>query len=157
MRHSGFTLVEVAVAGSLIGLSVLSAVAIIPAGLRIQNDARMRAAAAATVMNLSAEAGTGVGTVYNVAQRLTAVTPSELTALNISRWESNGAITATPTDIYRAATIPPSGDLARRLLYTLESTGGVRVITVWLLSKDPTATVAGPRTTRYLTTFVERA
>jgi type II secretory pathway pseudopilin PulG len=157
MKKSGFTLVEVAVAGSLIGLCVLTAVSIIPAGLRTQNEARMRAAAAANVMSLSAEAGTGIGTVYNVAQRLTLITPSEFTALNISRWESNGAVSTPPSTIYRATTLPAAGDLARRLVYTLESSGGVRVITVWLLSKDPAPTVSGQRSARYLTTFVERA
>lgn len=51
-----FTLVEVAVAGSLIGFCVLTAVTIIPRGLQTQNDARMKAAAAAAIMTLSAKA-----------------------------------------------------------------------------------------------------
>jgi hypothetical protein len=50
-----FTLVEVAVAGSLIGFCVLTAVAIIPRGLQVQNEGRMRAAASAAIMTLSAQ------------------------------------------------------------------------------------------------------
>jgi Tfp pilus assembly protein PilE len=45
----GFTLIEVAVAGTLIGLTVAATLAIIPAGLKAQHQARMRAVAAATV------------------------------------------------------------------------------------------------------------
>ena len=48
-RRQGFTLIEVAVAGTLIGLTVAATLAIIPAGLKAQQQARMRAVAAATV------------------------------------------------------------------------------------------------------------
>jgi hypothetical protein len=54
--NKAFTLVEVAVAGSLIGFCVLTAVAIIPRGLQVQNEGRMRAAASAAMMTLSAQA-----------------------------------------------------------------------------------------------------
>lgn len=158
MTHSGFTLVEVAVAGSLIGLCVLTAVSIIPAGLRTQNEARLRAAAAANIMSLSAQAGTGSGTVYNVAASLDPIPGPELAGLDITRWESRGAVPAPAAlDLYKAKNSPAPGDLTRRLIYSLQSSGGVRVITVWLLSKDPSPAVSGPRTARYLTTFVERA
>jgi hypothetical protein len=153
--HSAFTLVEVSVAGSLIGLCVLTAVAIIPQGMAAQDQARMRAAAAGAIMTLSERGKTGGTSLgYNVFSRLTSTTtPSNLlTTIPIKAWDSNGAVTTVPSAIYQPISLPVEGDLSRRLIYSVDG-GGPRAITVWMLSRDPT-NPAEKRAT-YLTTFVE--
>lgn len=149
--HSAFTLVEVAVAGSLIGLCVLTAVSIIPQGMRVQDEARMRAVAAAAVMSLSAQGQTG-GPTYSAFSQMTAsTTPSGLYG-TIKGWDSNGTISTPPASVYQAATLPPAGDLARRLVFSIDGSGP-RAITVWMLSRDPIN--PADKRARYLTTFVE--
>jgi len=150
MRRA-FTLVEVAVAGSLIGLCVLTAVSIIPAGLRTQNEARMRAVAAATVMRLSAEIATGPVGGYTVLTKLGATKTAA--SLQITAWDSNGAVTTSPTDVYQVTPLPAVGDLSRRLVFSKEGSS-VNVITAWLLSKDPSNT--SDKRATYLATFTER-
>lgn len=164
MNHvrGAFTLVEVAVAGSLIGLCVLTAVAIIPPGLRIQNEARMRAVAAATVMTLSQRVG--FGTSITTAGAMSDATGT----LNpkIIAWDSNNAsltrydtglgqstLITAPDKIYQISPLPAAttGDLTRRLIFTTV-TGRSGMVITWLLSKDPTDSKM--RAT-YLATFTE--
>lgn len=149
MNRSGFTLIEVSVAGSLIAFTVLTALAIIPYGLRTQNEARMRTVAAATVMYLGSFPGESVN------NKLTA---DGAILGTITRWEGRSIIPWKPGDsapvsglLVSSVTFPP-GNLARRLVYSVQ-TGTARAITVWLLSKDPAST--DPKTATYLTTFSE--
>lgn len=149
--RNAFTLVEVAVSGSLIGLCVLSALSIIPQGLRVQNEARMRAAAAATVMRLSAEAGTGLAG-YTVMAMLT---PKATSDYEIIAWDSNGAVTeSAPANVYVMSSTPALGDLSRRIIFTIEPGSVANVITAWLLSKDPDDN--SDKRAKYLATFTER-
>lgn len=160
MNHlrGAFTLVEVAVAGSLIGLCVLTAVAIIPPGLRIQNEARMRAVAAATVMTLSQRVGFGTS--------ITGAMGPATAAPNIIAWDSNNAsltrydtglgqstLITPPAQIFQISPLPAAttGDLTRRLIFTTV-TGRTGMVITWLLSKDPTDSKI--RAT-YLATFTE--
>jgi Tfp pilus assembly protein PilV len=147
-NRSGFTLIEVSVAGSLIAFTVLTALAIIPYGLRTQNEARMRTAAAATVMTMGASG--------SVKSHLTVDTTLLGT---ITRWEGRSVIPWKPGDPAPVSglyiwTTPVSGDLAYRLAYSIQESGA-RAITVWLLAKDRTS--PSPNSATYLTTFTEAA
>lgn len=142
-----FTLIEVAVAGSLIGLCVLTAVSIIPRGLQTTNEARMRAVAAAAIITLSAKGGA------NGCMNLTNVN----TYSAVLRFESSGAITTDPTALFIIPTSANSGELERRVIfsYTNGNNGAgqnTRAIAAWLLSADPDNT---PKIARYLATFTE--
>ena len=145
--NKAFTLVEVTVAGSLIGLCVLTAVSIIPQGLQATNEARMRAVAAAAIMTLSAKGG-GLGCMNgsNVSSFLATL-----------KYESSGAVTTAPTMLYNIPTSPGQGDLERRLIfsYTDGNNGAgqnTRAIVAWLLNADPDNS---PKKARYLATFTE--
>lgn len=145
-RRSGFTLIEVSVAGSLIAFTVLTALAIIPYGLRTQNEARMRTVAAATIMTLGANG--------SVQSKLT-IDASLLS--KVTRWEGRSIIpwkagNPAPVGALYIWATPTPGDLAYRLAYSIEG-GGPRAITVWLLTKDRAA--PGPNSATYLTTFTE--
>lgn len=159
---SAFTLVEVAVAGSLIGLCVLTAVSIIPQGLRVLNDSRMRAAAAATVMTLSQRVGCGtsITTAAAMSNSTSTLRPK------IIAWDSNNASLTTYDSalgqnalispahkIFQASPLPAAitGDLSRRLIFTT-ITARSGIVIAWLLSKDPND--SNMRAT-YLATFTE--
>lgn len=147
-----FTLVEVAIAGSLIGVCVLTALSIIPSGLRTQNEARMRATAAAAVMTQSAEAGIGGSATSRIL--------TGTAAPAISRWVSNGGVNPNPTTAYRIPGMPTPGALENRLIFSVEEgtsttmAGTFYILTAWLLDKDPDSGTA-PFTARYLATFTE--
>lgn len=148
-KRAGFTLIEVSVAGALIAFTVLTALAIIPYGLRTQNEARMRTVAAAAVMTLGATPGTSVDSLLTGSVPLTKIT----------RWDTRIGVPwhqGDPTPVAALkipGTAPTPGDLTARLAYSMETGGGNRAITVWLLSKNPTD--PGPMSAAYLATFTE--
>lgn len=161
MRHSGFTLIEVSVAGSLIAFTVLTALAIIPFGLRTQNEARMRTAASAAVMTLGAVPGSSVQNALVAADAGLLAKITRWDGRSIIRWKSGDP--APVAALWVASTAPGPEDLARRLVYSVDvgnsgppSNTNTRAITVWLISKDHlNATVTGPMSAAYLTTFTE--
>lgn len=168
MNRSGFTLIEVSVAGSLIAFTVLTALGIIPYGLRTQNEARMRTAASAAVMTLGAVEGSSVKNALIAADPGLLVNPNPLLPPKITRWDGRSIISwksgdpAPVSALWVASTPPGPEDLARRLVYSIDvgnsgpSNTNTRAITVWLISKDHlTATVTGPMSATYLTTFTE--
>lgn len=155
---NGFTLIEVAVAGSLIGLCVLTALSIIPAGLRTQDEARMRAAAAAVVMTQSA---TGAPVGGRAAEKFVTAGPA------IAVWDGRGVISPPPVsgDGFRAPGSGTPGALENRLIFTITSgssasqpngkqAGTFKVITAWLLNKDPD-TGSAPFRATYIATFTD--
>jgi Tfp pilus assembly protein PilE len=146
--RAGFTLVEVAIAGSLIGLCVLTAVSIIPSGMQVQNRARMRAVAAATVAYIAAES-LGYSTITNSRfMAASTVTSSSVTFLGDRASVPNPTGTIYCLDGISAN----SGRLERRIIYsTVNGTSG-KEINAWLLNKDP---ANSPTKAEYLATFVE--
>ncbi len=158
MIRRGFTLIEVAIAGSLIGVCVLSALSIIPRGLKTQNEGRMRAVAAATIMYLSSQSTLGAGkSAADPSSMAAATLPSGVTVSNMA-YDSNGAASA-PTSLFSVDPLPPVGDLARRLVFSVDQgTNGqsqnTRAITAWLLSADPQDGKPPMRAT-YMGTFSE--
>ena len=150
--NKAFTLIEVAIAGSLIGLCVLSAVSIIPHGLQNTNEARMRAAASAAIITLSAKGGLAG------CMNPTNVTPSPVVIGAGFRFDSSGAIATPPSTLWAIPTTPGAGELERRLVFSF-TTGGnngaglnTRSTDAWLLSADPDNS---PKNARYLATFTE--
>ena len=144
--RKGFTLVEVAIAGSLIGFCVLTALSIIPRGLVVQNEGRMRAVAAATIAYLASESfGASMTT------KMTEM-PSLSSSITDWRGERVGITGAPPGSIHRLDTPKDSGRLERRIIYTVTDSGTIREYTAWLLSKDPDDS---PLTASYLATFGE--
>ena len=153
---NGFTLIEVAVAGSLIGLCVLTALSIIPAGLRTQDEARMRAVAAAVVMTQSATVGVRAASMFVTASPAIAV------------WDGRGVVKPPPSaggTGFRAPGSGAPGALENRLIFTVTSgssasqptgiqAGTFKVITAWLLNKNPDTGNAPFRAT-YLATFTD--
>lgn len=150
-----FTLVEVSISGALIGLCVLTAVAIIPQGLQSQNVSRMKAASAAIAMYLSAAAGEGV----SIETRLTAVTlPAGVTVADLA-FDSNGAVPTAPAALLRINPEPAAGDLGRRILFSIDTGNNgagtnTKAITAWLLGTDTTKATKQTRVT-YLATYTE--
>ncbi len=151
--NKAFTLVEVAVAGSLIGFSVLTAVSIIPRGLQTINEARMRAVAAAAIMTLSAK--------NNGNSRLVDLEPFTIDPdqKNFGLEPQYLSTPRPPEGRYLATSV---GALENRLLFTsVEGDNGAtpvfqqtRVITAWLLNADPNSSPK-PTKARYLATFTE--
>lgn len=158
MIRRGFTLIEVAIAGSLIGVCVLSALSIIPRGLKTQNEGRMRAVAAATIMYLSSQGAIGAGkSAADTPSMASATLPTGVNVSDIT-YDSNGA-NSPPSSLLSVDPLPSAGDLARRLVFSLEDgnngkSQNTRAITAWLLSADPVNGKAPMRAT-YLGTFSE--
>jgi Tfp pilus assembly protein PilV len=158
--RKAFTLVEVAVAGGLIGVSVLAALAAIPVSLKMQNVARMRAVSAASVMYMVSNAETS--SAWNSGGTKTVVTTSLLTAIPIQPIEDSmvGGDNQLGSDTvyYFSSSSLPSGsneDLSRRIGFSFPAkVGNIQEIRTWMLLGDPTS---GKREKiHYLSTFVTR-
>ena len=140
--RSGFTLVEVAVAGSLIGLTVLTAVAIIPQGLFVQTENRLRTVSAASIAYLASES-------FARKSITELMTDSGLSAGSLSWQRARAGITADPTGtLYCIDVAANSGRLERRVIYTKNT----NEITAWMLNKDPGN---NPTSASFLATYVE--
>ena len=160
-RH-GFTLIEVAVAGTLIGLTVAATLAIIPAGLKAQQQARMRAVAAATVATLFYQQNHWSQSLQPATNFLNACRAStalvELgTQSHIVVADASGTTPSSITNSGSLATkyclgfsqaptgLPgPANDLTSRLVFGFKDDSGVnKYIIVWNCSVDPRGTTPG--------------
>lgn len=148
IHNDGFTLVEVAIAGSLIGLCVLTAVSIIPRGLQIQNLGRMRAVAAAAVATIAADS---FG--RNTITQTTYMDISPVAASSIKFLGSRAGVPPATGSLYCVKNIAAnSGRLERRIVFSKTSGSTATEINAWLLIKDPGNS---PESAEYLATFAE--
>ncbi len=142
MMKKAFTLVEVSIAGALIGLCILTAVAIIPQGLKAQDVGRMKAAAAATVLYMSANA--------HAAGKTTCMTAPIVKIYLAAQAPLVPALDAIPANTTRPAptpdattglTLPPAGvDLDifyATSLYTAYQQSDLRYISSRAIRKAP--------------------
>jgi len=141
-QASGFTLVEVAISGALIGLCVLTAVALIPQGLLVQTENRLRAVSAASIVYLSAES-------FGRSSVTELMVNSGISAGGL-KWERERAgLTSDPSGtLFQIDSPVNAGRLERRVVYTKNGTE----LTAWMLNKDPTES---PTRATFLATYAE--
>ena len=143
MMKKAFTLVEVSIAGALIGLCILTAVSIIPQGLKAQDVGRMKAAAAATILYMSANAHaaskSSCMTVPDVVKVYMAAQAPLVPALDAI--PANTTRPAPTPDATTGLTLPPAGvDLDifyATSLYTAYQQSDLRYISSRAIRKAP--------------------
>ena len=154
MHRSGFTLIEVALAAALMTFAVLTSLVIIPQGLKAQNHARMKAVAAAAVVQLFAETsgwdGTAAAGAFGGSLR-----PATDTPVSARVPDASGPLPDSPTDFYRLTTaLAPGSDLASNVAFTFypdpATTNSVNAIRAWEVRPVPGT---GTFKAYYLATF----
>ena len=160
----GFTLIEVAVAGTLIGLTVAATLAIIPAGLKAQQQARMRAVAAATVATLFYQQNHWSQSLQPATNFMNACTSGASSALVPLGTQSHTIVAdasgTTPSSITSSGSLNTkyclgasqslsglsggANDLTSRLVFGFKDDSGVnKYIIVWNCSVDPRGSTPG--------------